>query len=64
MALKKYTINLSALSHAEKEALKKLLSTISFGGVSWSSERARFFIDEDFDTSQIDIPTLPISYPR
>ena len=58
MALLKYTINLSKLSHSENIALKKLLSTIAFAGISFNSETVQFFIDEDFDISQIEIPNL------
>ena len=58
MALQKYEINFSKLTETEKSALTSLLNTIAFSGLTWTSDfkSACFFIDEDFDTSQICIP--------
>lgn len=58
MSLQKYTINFSQMTQYEKAALKKLLNAIAVTSISFNSDIAQYFIDEDFDTSLIELPDL------
>ena len=42
----------------EKAALKKLLNAIAVTSISFNSDIGQYFIDEDFDTSLIELPDL------
>ena len=58
MSLRKYTINFAQVTTYEKAALMKLLNAIAVTSISFKSDIAYYFIDEDFDTSLIELPDL------
>lgn len=64
MSLQKYTINFSQMAPYEKAALKKLLNSIAVTSISFNSDIGQYFIDEDFDTSLIELPDLHSSVER
>jgi hypothetical protein len=64
MSLQKYTINFLQMTPYEKAALKKLLNAIAVTSISFNSDIGQYFIDEDFDTSLIELPDLHSSMER